>query len=111
MKENGSISAWGPWNKHAVHVATGLPVDLFAATEENYFNRLVVTTGSVELNVRIAKAARKMNPAWEWEVYEAGFVPLGGTWENSARKRRTMRSERDVFEFVGLKWLPPEERV
>jgi len=100
--------SWGEWNKHAVHVATGLPVDLFAATPENYFNRLFVTTGPAELNVRIAALARKKG--WEWEVYDPGFVPLGGTWETCPRQRRQMRSELEVFQFVDLEYLPPEAR-
>ncbi|MDR3406356.1 MAG: hypothetical protein P4L99_27980 [Chthoniobacter sp.] len=100
--------SWGEWNKHAVHVASGLPIDLFAATAENYFNRLVVTTGPADLNKRIAAAARVKG--WEWEVYQPGFVPLGGTWDSCPRERRTMRSEREVFEFVGLEYLPPEAR-
>lgn len=100
--------AWGPRNKLAVHVTSGLPIDLFAATAENYFNRLVVTTGPKESNVRIAKAA--LAKGWEWEVYQPGFVPAGGKWDTCPRERRTMRSEREVFEFVGLDYLPPEER-
>ncbi|MEQ1862781.1 MAG: hypothetical protein ABMA13_22905 [Chthoniobacteraceae bacterium] len=108
VKENGAISAWGPENKHALHVPSGLPVDLFAATVDNWFNRLVVTTGSRESNIAIAAAARALR--WEWEVNEAGFVPLGGTWEKCPRERRTMHSEREVFEFVQMKFKPPEER-
>jgi DNA polymerase/3'-5' exonuclease PolX len=100
---------WGRWNKHAIHLASGLPLDAFAATEGNWFNRLVVTTGSRESNIRIAAAARAMG--WEWEVYEAGFCPLGATWATAApEERRAMRSEREVFEFVGLPFLKPEER-
>jgi DNA polymerase/3'-5' exonuclease PolX len=109
-KCDGSLSAWGDSNRHALHKASGLPIDLFFATAESWFNRLVVTTGPRESNVRIAAAARKMNPAWEWEVGEAGFVPLGGTWATCPKMRRTMRSEREVFEFVGFEYLPPEDR-
>lgn len=110
LQVNGSVSAWGAEIKHALHVPSGLPLDLFAATAENWFNRLVVTTGPVESNVRIATKARQMVPDWEWEVNSPGFVPLGGTWENCARTRRTMRSEREVFEFVGLECKAPEDR-
>lgn len=108
LKVDGSVSAWGAWNKHARHVASGLPVDLFAATWENYANRLVVTTGPRESNIRIAAAARAKG--WEWEVAEAGFVPLGKTWATATRERRTMRSEREVFAFVDLPFRLPEER-
>lgn len=108
MKETGAVSAWGPENKHAVHVASGLPIDLFAATAENWANRLVVTTGPRESNVRIAAKAREKG--WEWEVYDAGFVPLGGTWAKCPRDRRTMRTEREVFAFVDMECPRPEER-
>lgn len=107
-RTGGGVSAWGPENKHAVHMASGLALDLFAATAENWPNRLVVTTGSKDCNVRIAAAARKLG--WEWEVSKAGFVPLGGTWATCAKTRRTMRSEREVFEFVKLPYLRPEDR-
>lgn len=100
--------AWGPWNKLAVHVRTGLPVDLFSATGENWFNRLVVTTGPAIVNILIASRAK--NLGWEWEVNQAGFVPRGTTWESAPRDRRTMRSEREVFEFVGFPLLKPFER-
>lgn len=107
-KCDGSVSAWGESNRHALHVASGLPLDLFFATEETWFNRLVVTTGPKDSNVRIAAKARELG--WEWEVGAAGFVPRGGTWESCPKTRRTMRSEREVFEFVGFRYLPPEER-
>lgn len=107
LKVTGTISAWGPWNKHAVHVPSGLPIDLFATAPENWANRLVVTTGPREHNVMIAIKAREMG--WEWEVGEGGFVPLGKTWAN-AKERRTMREEADVFRFVELPFKRPEER-
>lgn len=108
---NGHVSAWGPHNKHAVHVATGLAIDLFSTCEEHWHNRIVVTTGSRESNIRIAAAARAMHPGWEWEVAAGGFVPLGQTWEAAPRNRRAVHHEREVFGFVGLPFLPPERRV
>jgi DNA polymerase/3'-5' exonuclease PolX len=109
LNKEGHISSWGPWNKHAVHLATGLPLDLFAATKDSYFNRLVVTTGPKGLNVLIASAARKLG--FEWEVNSPGFVPLGGTWDGCPKQRRTMRSEIEVFNFVKFPYLPPEQRL
>lgn len=110
LNKNGALSAWGAWNKHAVHVASGLPIDLFRATDENWHNRMVVTTGPLELNVRIAERARRMHPAYEWEVGEAGFVPLGMTWATAPGSRVVMASEEDVFRFVKLPFVAPEER-
>lgn len=108
-KVDGSLSAWGPHNKHAVHCATGLAVDLFATIPEHWPNRLVVTTGPMESNIRIASAARARG--WEWEMANGGFVPIGGTWDTCPKTRRTMRTEREVFEFVGLPFRMPEDRV
>lgn len=99
---------WGALNKLARHVATGLPIDFFAASHENWFNRLVVTTGPKDLNILISGKAREIG--WEWEVYQAGFFPRGKTWETAVGERRTMRSEREVFAFAQLPYMRPEER-
>ena len=110
QKEDGSLSSWGPMNKHAVHVASGLPIDLFATTEENYCNRLVVTTGPMQSNIRVATEARRRG--FEWEVGGGGFVPLGYTWEKCpAEKRVLIKHEREVFEFVGMPFVAPEYRL
>lgn len=93
---------WGDKNKLAVHVASGIPVDLFAATELNWFNYLVCRTGPGESNIAIASAARRMG--WQWHPYGAGFTKLDGS------DARRVASEREVFEFVGLPYREPWER-
>lgn len=72
--------------------------------------RPVEKAPKLESNIRIATAARALVPPFEWEVNSPGFVPMGGTWEKCPRERRTIRSEREVFEFVHLEFKPPEER-
>lgn len=94
--------AWGAKIKLARHVATGIPVDLFATTEASWHNYLVCRTGPAESNVRIAAAARKRG--WKWRPYSDGFVRLDG------RERKRVHSEREVFEFVGLPYREPEDR-
>lgn len=104
LNVNGS-EMWGDKNKLAVHDTTGIPVDLFAATEANWFNYLVCRTGPGESNIRIAEAARRKG--WMWNPYGEGFsrgVGLG-------RERIGVTSEREVFEFVGLPYLEPEKRT
>lgn len=96
--------AWGEKNKLAVHAATGIPVDLFTATEENWFNYLVCRTGPAESNVRIASAA--LAKGWEWNPYDSGFSRAGGLGVET----HTVASEREVFEFVGLPFKEPWER-
>jgi len=97
---NGS-EIFGSKNKLMRHVATGLPVDLFAATEANWFNYLVCRTGPAESNIRIAAAAKAMG--WHWNPYGAGFTKYA--------QLAPMRSEQAVFEFVGLPFKAPADRT
>jgi Plasmid encoded RepA protein len=53
---NGTAT-WGAQNKLAVHVASSVPVDLFATTSERWFVSLVVRTGSKEMNTMLATSA------------------------------------------------------
>lgn len=91
---------YGPKNKLMRHRATGMPVDLFAATEENWWNYLVCRTGPAESNTRICMAAQARG--WKWNPYGAGFSRDG--------EIRAMESEEDVFAFVGLPYARPEDR-
>jgi DNA polymerase (family 10) len=90
--------AWGAWNKLAVH-RSGIPVDLFAATEANWWNYLVCRTGPAVSNARIAAAA--IARGWKWNPYGAGFTR--GTY--------VVTSEEDVFRFVGLPFVEPWARL
>lgn len=98
---NGS-DIYGPKNKLMVHVATGLPVDLFATVEASWWNYLVCRTGPAESNTRIASAAR--DRGWQWNPYGPGFThPASG-------KKHVVTSEEDVFAFVGLPYFEPKDR-
>lgn len=93
---------FGPKNKLMQHVGTGIPVDLFAATEENWFNYLVCRTGPAELNARIATLAQ--GKGWKWNPYGPGFSCLNS-------KLHLVRTEQDVFDFVGLPYREPARRT
>jgi DNA polymerase/3'-5' exonuclease PolX len=92
---------YGPKNKLMRHVS-GIPVDLFAATEENWFNYLVCRTGPADLNKRICEAA--IFKGWHWNPYGVGF-------SNSWGEVRKMDSEKAVFSFVGLPYQEPAQRI
>lgn len=96
---NGS-TVFGQKNKLMVHVATGMPVDLFSTTEESWFNDLVCRTGPAESNTLIAMAAQRKG--FKWNPYGPGFTDRH---MSSIR----MISEREVFQFVNLPW--PNNRV
>lgn len=100
-------TSWGVKNKLAVHTASGIPVDLFTASPENWWNYLVCRTGPGESNIQICQAAQAKG--WKWEPYNSGFsrvLPQVGGGPNT----HVVTSEEDVFNFVGLPYLPPEKR-
>lgn len=103
LNVNGG-KAWGERNKLAVHATSLIPVDLFSATEGNWFNYLVCRTGPLESNVAIASKAQELG--WKWHPYDEGFSrPVG-----LGKEVRPMGSEREVFEFVGMPYKEPWER-
>jgi DNA polymerase (family 10) len=91
---------YGPKNKLMVHLPSGIGVDIFSTDERCWPVALVVRTGGEKTNKRIAVAAIKKG--WRWHAYGSGFSTPDG--------ELVCRSERDVFEFVGLLYLEPWER-
>ncbi|MBU2527653.1 MAG: hypothetical protein KKC03_13740 [Bacteroidetes bacterium] len=93
-------AVYGPKNKLLLHRESGIGVDVFSTTEECWPVALVVRTGGQETNKRIAWAA--LCKGWRFHAYGSGFSTPDG--------EVVCRSERDVFEAVGLLYFPPEER-
>src|SRR5262252_1758325 len=102
VNEKGHFT-WGAQIKLARHIATGIPVDLFATNEESWWNYLVCRTGPADSNTQVAAAARARG--WKWEPYSSGFRRLSDPDDHHA-----VESEREVFDFVGMKYLEPQER-
>jgi len=97
---NGS-AAWGPLNKLAMHVASGIPVDLFATTTDRWFVSLVVRTGSKEMNTTLANSA--LRRGMQLHAY--------GVLENTRTGEQIIpQSEREVFERLGVPYRKPAER-
>jgi len=97
----GSI-VWGEKNKLARHCMSGIPVDLFSATDANWFNYLVCRTGGAENNVQVCNAA--IAKGWKWNPYNEGFTDQEG---NTVR----VESEEDVFRLAGLPFKLPKDRT
>ena len=93
---------WGEENKFAVHTASGLSVDFFQTDGLRWNNALVVRTGGKQNNINIASAARRLG--WTFEASGSGFRSLRGLPYHHTT------SERDVFEFVRLPYLEPQNR-
>lgn len=98
------IEAWGQLNKLGVHAASGIAIDFFTASRENWHNFVVVRTGGAENNKRIASAA--IARGWNWHAYGSGFSRANGLRVEHHR----VESERDCFDFVGLPYLEPAQR-
>lgn len=95
---NGS-TMFGAKNKLMRHRETGIPVDLFATEEANWFNYLVCRTGPAESNTAIATAAKRQG--WRWCPYGPGFQRNGSYYP--------IYGEAMVFKFAGIPM--PKKRV
>lgn len=96
-KKDGTLT-WGDKNKLALHVKSGIPVDLFAATEATWFSTLICRTGSAKHNIAVASAAQKLG--LKWHPYGEGFTDGDG-------KVIRLTSEPHLFEILGWKWAEP----
>ncbi len=94
--------AYGRCNKLMVHCRSGIPVDLFATTEESWFNYLVCRTGPAELNRQICLEAKRRG--FGWMPYGCGFRIL------SDGEVFPMASEKEVFDFVDIPYQEPHLR-
>lgn len=102
LNSAGYVAAWGPKNKLAVHTTSGIPVDFFATTEENWWTSLVIRTGSLETNLKLTTGAQKLNRTLH--AYGSG-VTVNGTGMAIPAE-----SERDVFKLCGVGFLDPKDR-
>lgn len=101
LNRAGQRLGYGPANKFLVHVASGMPIDIFATTEKKWAMSLVVRTGPAKMNIRLMKAAR--DRGLRGHAYGDGFTLPDGS-------PLPCRSEEEVFAAVGWPYLPPEER-
>lgn len=83
-----------------MHSPSGMPVDILLTDEERWAVALVVATGGTKTIRGIAAAAREKG--WRFRSSGDGFDTPGGYI--------TCSTEQEVFEAVGLPYLPPEQR-
>ncbi|GAI81254.1 unnamed protein product, partial [marine sediment metagenome] len=91
---------YGPKNKLLIHLPSGIGVDVFSTTEDEWPVALFVRTGGKTTNKRIATAA--LRKGYRFRAYGDGFDTPDGHIHCS--------TEREVFEAVNLPYLPPWER-
>jgi DNA polymerase/3'-5' exonuclease PolX len=91
---------YGPKNKFMVYIPASIGVDIFSTDFECWAVSLVVRTGGRTTNRRIATTA--LRKGYRFHAYGRGFTTPDG--------EIMCRSEREVFEAVGLPYLEPWER-
>lgn len=97
---NGS-TMYGPKNKFMRHVASGIPVDLFSTTSENWFVSLVIRTGSKEMNLKLTDGAIKLGRTLN--AYGSGVTLEDG-------RVMPATSEQQVFSLCNVPYREPHER-
>jgi DNA polymerase/3'-5' exonuclease PolX len=96
------LASWGSQNKLAIHMQSGIAVDFFATTPENWWVSLVIRTGGKDTNLKLATGARKLGRTLH--AYGCGVEDLktGEVWPAT--------SEEQVFEMCGIPFLLPHQR-
>jgi len=94
--------------KASVVLRSGLQVDLRVVPQAVFGAALHHFTGSKEHNVAMRRRAQKMGlRVSEWGVFPEpeGVTPVGGA--AAAVESLAGSTEEDVFEVLGLQWIPP----
>lgn len=100
-KSNGT-TAFGKKVKLLVDNQSQIPIDLFACEKNQWINNLVSRTGGKMTNITIASHAKRMG--WNWLMCDAGFV------NKQTHEAFIPEKEEDVFGFVRIPYMTPEER-
>lgn len=93
---------YGPKNKLLIHMPSGIPVDIFTSTPENWGRDLVIRTGPAELNIRLMARFRALGMR--------GHAYGPHAYTDAEGEGQDCATEEAVFAAVGWPWIPPEER-
>ena len=85
--------------KSMVRLKNGLDVDLRVVPEESFGAALAYFTGSKDHNIKMREIAIKKG----YKLNEYGLFDKDG-------KRIAGRTEEEIYEKLGLEWIPPEMR-
>jgi len=85
--------------KSAVHLDIGIDADLRVVPEKSFGAALQYFTGNKDHNVELRKIAIKKG----WKMNEYGLFDKNG-------KQIAGRTEEEIYEKLGLDWMPPEMR-
>lgn len=99
LNKRGSHT-YGPKNKLMVHLLSGMGVDIFSATEENWGMALFVRTGPKEWNIKAMSRFRELG--MQGHAYGGVTLRTGLPFE--------CPTETIVFNLLGWPYTPPEKR-
>jgi DNA polymerase (family X) len=91
--------------KSSVILGSGLRVDLRVVEPHHWGAALQYFTGSKEHNVALRDLALKQG----WSLNEYGLTATGNG-KTQEGEQKFFEEEADLYEFLGLKWMPPELR-
>ena len=89
--------------KSSISLKGGVQIDLRIVENKSFGAALVYFTGSKEHNIKIRHIAKKLN----YKVNEYGVFSTGKSGKEKYIKGKT---EEEVYDVLGLQWIPPELR-
>lgn len=85
----------------------GIKVDIYVATLGTWYTLVLVRTGSAAHNIKLCRIAQQKGMKLHADGSGIGtFIDCEGH-----ESLMPMASEEQVFQTLGLPWLPPEKRV
>lgn len=97
---------YGPQNKLMQHVPTGIPVDIFSATVENWGMAMLVRTGPADFNKAVMSRLQQLGH----RGHAYGGITLNAVDIHGGRREITCPDEKDVFDVLGWEFIAPQER-
>ena len=81
-------------------------IDLLYATNDVWAYSILYFTGSMEFNVKLRNIALSKG----YTLNEYGMKYTSGPKKNESIEEKLI-SEKDIMEFLGVKYIPPNERL
>jgi DNA polymerase/3'-5' exonuclease PolX len=96
----GSKSPFGPRYMKTIHAASGIQLDLFVVLPPAAFGVVyLIRTGSADYSHEFVT-----------RIQEKGYRSLDGHLEDKDGRTIPTPEEKDVYQAVGIEWIPPELR-
>ena len=101
---------FGPWNKNVVHAETGIPIDIFTATEENWGMFLFVRTGPADFIKAAMARFRRLGHVGHAYATEPGAGAVTVDAYSQSQREADCPNEGVVFEHLRVAYLQPWDR-